>query len=55
VGSLSIWHWIIVLLVVIPTVIVLLRSKKKVCPQCAESVRAAALKCRYCGYRFPQD
>lgn len=24
----------------------------KVCPSCAESVRAAAKVCRYCGYRF---
>lgn len=24
----------------------------KVCPDCAESVRTAARKCRYCGYRF---
>ena len=24
----------------------------KVCPQCAENVKAAALVCRFCGYRF---
>jgi hypothetical protein len=24
----------------------------KACPDCAESVRSAARKCRYCGYRF---
>jgi hypothetical protein len=27
----------------------------KTCPDCAEDVRAAARKCRYCGYRFDQD
>jgi ribosomal protein L40E len=24
----------------------------KVCPDCAESVQAAARRCRFCGYRF---
>jgi hypothetical protein len=25
----------------------------KVCPQCAEEVKSAALVCRFCGYEFP--
>lgn len=28
---------------------------EKVCPDCAESVKMAARKCRFCGYRFDQD
>jgi hypothetical protein len=28
------------------------RAPTKVCPQCAEDVRAAAVVCRYCGFRF---
>ena len=27
-------------------------SDLKACPDCAENVRTAARKCRYCGYRF---
>jgi hypothetical protein len=27
-------------------------TEMKVCPDCAEEVRAAARKCRFCGYRF---
>src|SRR5579863_808082 len=29
-------------------------EEHKRCPDCAERVLAAALKCRYCGYRFEQ-
>jgi hypothetical protein len=27
----------------------------KACPDCAEQVRAAARKCRFCGYRFMEE
>ena len=54
-GSLSIWHWIIVLLVLGVIVSILARTKKKACPQCAEKIKAAALKCRFCGYEFPKS
>lgn len=28
------------------------RVEEKVCPQCAETVKAAALVCRFCGHKF---
>jgi hypothetical protein len=30
------------------------RVATKVCPDCAETVKAEAAKCRFCGYRFDQ-
>jgi hypothetical protein len=53
-GSLSIWHWVIVLLVVGLIARILTRTKKKACPQCAEKIKAAAFVCRFCGYEFPK-
>jgi Uncharacterised protein family UPF0547 len=37
--------------------VVLIPSAKvatKTCPDCAEDVKAEAVKCRFCGYRFDQ-
>ena len=28
---------------------------QKVCPECAERVKYAANRCRYCGFQFPLD
>jgi Domain of unknown function (DUF4328)/Uncharacterised protein family UPF0547/Protein of unknown function (DUF2510) len=30
-------------------------EETKICPDCAETIKAAAKVCRYCGYRFDQD
>jgi hypothetical protein len=31
------------------------RAATKACPDCAETVKAEAAKCRFCGYRFDQS
>jgi len=58
-GSLSIWHWTVVIFFVVPVLFVMAgivtRTKKKTCPQCAEKIKAAALVCRFCGYEFPKE
>jgi hypothetical protein len=33
----------------------LARGEMKKCPECAESVRAEATKCRFCGHLFTQE
>jgi hypothetical protein len=40
----------LVVVVLIPTA----KVATKVCPDCAESVKVDAAKCRFCGYRFDQ-
>lgn len=40
----------LILVLLIPSA----KADTKVCPDCAESVKEAAVKCRFCGYRFDQ-
>jgi hypothetical protein len=40
----------LVLVVLIPSA----KVATKTCPDCAEDVKAEAVKCRFCGYRFDQ-
>jgi uncharacterized protein UPF0547 len=54
-GSLSIWYWIVILVVLGLIARILTRTKKKACPKCAEKIKAAALVCRFCGYEFPKS
>jgi RNA polymerase subunit RPABC4/transcription elongation factor Spt4 len=38
-----------------PPKIEAVQSEEKVCPDCAETIKAAAKVCRYCGYRFESE
>jgi predicted amidophosphoribosyltransferase len=37
-----------------PTATALQNAESKICPQCAEEVKAAARVCRYCGHQFAE-
>jgi hypothetical protein len=53
-GSLSIWHWLIVgvlIVLVISSISRMLRRSFELrrCPFCAELVRSEAIVCKHCG------
>ncbi len=57
-GRTGSWGWATFLFLPAFVIMVMLDSKTpakdaKVCPRCAESVKAPALVCRYCGSEFP--
>ena len=60
-GSLSIWHWMIIIGIAVLGVLIVRSltrtgpAKEKTCPQCAEQIKEAALVCRFCGYEFPSS